>query len=124
MFVEYNPNPVGRRVGDCAVRAVSAALGMDWEDAYLTLAVNGFLMGDMPSADSVWSATLRQNGFKKHDSPADCLDCYTLSEFAEDHPVGVYVAKTDSHVAAIIDGSIYDSFDSGDEVLQYYWSLD
>ena len=27
-FIEYNNNPVGRRVGDCAVRAVSKALNM------------------------------------------------------------------------------------------------
>lgn len=26
MFVEWNPSPVGRRVGDCAVRAVSKAI--------------------------------------------------------------------------------------------------
>ena len=28
MYIEYNPNPCGRRVGDCAVRAISKAL--DW----------------------------------------------------------------------------------------------
>ena len=27
-------NPVGARVGDCAVRAISKALGISWEDAY------------------------------------------------------------------------------------------
>lgn len=26
MYIEYNPNPCGRRVGDCAVRAVAKAL--------------------------------------------------------------------------------------------------
>lgn len=46
---EYNPNPAGRKVGDCSVRAVSAALGVDWETAYALMAVAGFNMGDMPS---------------------------------------------------------------------------
>lgn len=34
MWVKYQPNPCGRNVGDCAVRAISKALGMDWETAY------------------------------------------------------------------------------------------
>lgn len=45
-FIEYNPNPVGRRVGDCAVRAISKALDMSWEAAYVTLALNGLQMCD------------------------------------------------------------------------------
>ena len=53
MFLEYNPNPAGRKVGDCSVRAVAKALNTDWETAYLMLASNGFAMGDMPSSDSV-----------------------------------------------------------------------
>lgn len=62
-WIEFNNNPVGRRVGDCAVRAVSRALDTDWENAYLSLVMNGYAMGDMPSSDSVWGATLRQHGF-------------------------------------------------------------
>jgi hypothetical protein len=46
-FIEYNPNPVGRRVGDCAVRAISKALGITWETAYLQLATNGLQMCDV-----------------------------------------------------------------------------
>ena len=52
-YIEYNPNPTGRRVGDCAVRAVAKALKVDWETAYMLLTMNGFSMGDMPSSDSV-----------------------------------------------------------------------
>ena len=33
-YVEWNPNPVGRKVGDCSIRAISKALGVDWETAY------------------------------------------------------------------------------------------
>lgn len=31
MFIYYNPNRLGKRVGDCAVRAVSKALNVDWD---------------------------------------------------------------------------------------------
>lgn len=47
MWVKYNPNPVGRQVGDCSIRAVAKALDIDWETAYALLSTNGFLMGDI-----------------------------------------------------------------------------
>lgn len=59
MYYEYNPNPVSRRVGDCAVRAVAKALDTDWETAYTLLVTNGFLMGDMPSSDRMGRFTSR-----------------------------------------------------------------
>jgi len=117
----YNPNPTGRAVGDCAVRAVAAALGTDWETAYALIANNGFLMGDMPSSNTVWGAVLRQNGFTRHTLPNTCPDCYTMERFAEEHPRGVYVVGTGNHVVAVIDGQILDAWDSSNEMPVYYW---
>lgn len=50
----HNENPDGRNVGDCTVRAISTALGQEWETTYIALALQGYLMGDMPSANHVW----------------------------------------------------------------------
>lgn len=121
MYREYNPNPVGRRVGDCAVRAISKALDIDWETAYLKNIINGFQMGDVPSSDSVWGATLRQNGFYRKSIPDTCPDCYTAKDFCEDHPQGVYVLGFGGHVATVKDGDLFDSWDSSNEIPQYYW---
>lgn len=118
---EYNPNPAGRRVGDCAVRAISAALGVDWETAYDLIADAGYNMGDMPSSDSVWGAVLRQNGFYRAAIPNTCPDCYTAADFAHDHQRGVYVLGFGGHVATIKDGRLYDSWDSSSAVPIYYW---
>lgn len=121
MYREYNPNPVGRRVGDCAVRAIAKALDIDWETAYLKNIINGFQMGDVPSSDSVWGATLRQNGFYRKSIPDTCPDCYTAKDFCEDHPKGVYVLGFGGHVATVKDGDLFDSWDSSNEIPQYYW---
>lgn len=118
---KYNPNPAGRSVGDCAVRAVSAALGTDWETAYKMIADAGFRMADMPSSNSVWGAVLRQNGFRRYAVPNTCPECYTLEQFAEDHPEGVYVVGTGNHVVTIRDGWVMDSWNSLMEVPQFYW---
>ena len=121
MWREFNNNPVGRRVGDCAVRAVAKALDTDWETAYTMLATNGFLMGDMPSSDSVWGATLRQHGFYRESLPNDCPDCYNAIDFMEEHPDGTYVLGFGGHVATVVDGNLYDSWDSSMENPQFYW---
>lgn len=123
--VYYNPNPVrSDGVGDCAVRAISKALDITWEKAYAMLCLNGFLMGDMPSSDVVWGSVLRQNGFSRETVPNTCPDCYTVSDFSEDHPEGVYVVKTDGHVATIVDGTLFDSWASDQQIPIYYWHKD
>ena len=121
MWIKYNPNPTGRFVGDCAVRAVSVALDIDWEEAYNLISDAGYAMGDMPSSDSVWGAVLRQHGFYRAAIPNSCPDCYTAEDFAADHPSGVFVLGFGGHVATVIDGDLYDSWDSSNEVPVYYW---
>lgn len=121
MWVEWNPNPVGRKVGDCSVRAVAKALNIPWEDAYLMIVINGFSMGDMPSSNSVWGAVLRQNGFYRMNLPDNCPDCYTVEDFCKDYPIGTYVLGFGNHVATVIDGTLFDSWNSSREIPQYVW---
>lgn len=121
MFVEFNPNPAGRRVGDCAVRAIAAALDIDWERAYALLCINGFQMCDLPNSDAVWGSVLRQNGFYRSTVEDSCPECYTAADFAADHPEGVFVLGFGGHVATIKDGDLYDAWDSSNEIPQYVW---
>lgn len=121
MWMEYNPNPAGRRVGDCSIRAVAKALDTDWETAYALIVTNGFAMGDLPHSDSVWGSVLRQHGFSRSAIPNTCPDCYTAEDFARDHPRGTYVLGFGGHVATIVDGNLYDSWDSSNEIPQYLW---
>ena len=121
VFEEYNPNPVGRHVGDCAIRAIAKALDIDWETAFILITVNAYQMGDMPSSDSVWGAVLRENGFYKKIIPNYCLDCYTVEDFCKDHPNGIFVLGFGGHVATVVDGKLYDSWDSSKEIPIYYW---
>lgn len=120
-FVLYNPNPTGRNVGDCAIRAVAKALKTDWETAYVMIAENGYAMGDVPSADSVWGSVLRQNGFYRKSIPNSCPDCYTAGDFARDNPRGTFVLGFGGHCATINNGILYDSWDSSQQIPQYVW---
>lgn len=120
-WIEFNNNPISRRVGDCAVRAVAKALETDWESAYIMIAKNGFQMCDMPSSDAVWGSVLRQNGFSREIIPNTCPDCFSVIDFCKAHPNGRYVLGTGSHAVCIVDGSYYDIWDCGKETVIYAW---
>ena len=121
-WVAFNPNPQKKGIGDCAVRAVAKALGVTWDAAYSMLAAKGYAMKDLPNANHVWGAVLRENGFDRRAVPNSCPDCYTAEDFATDHQEGIYVLGFGDHTAAVIDGQIFDSWDSSGEVPQYYWT--
>lgn len=121
MYSQYNPNPIGARVGDCTIRAISRATGETWERVYCGLCAEGLRLCDMPSANAVWGAYLRRHGFHRHALPDDCPDCYTVADFCRDHPRGTYVLAISGHVVCAQDGQYYDSWDSGAEVPAYYW---
>ena len=121
-YAYYNPNPAGRSVGDCAVRALAKALGQTWEETYAGLVLEGFIRGDLPNADSVWGPYLREHGFTRHLLPDTCPDCYTVADFAADHPRGTFILSMPGrHVLCVQDGQWHDSWDSGREVPAYYW---
>ena len=121
MYIYYNPNPIGKRVGDCSVRAISKALNVSWDDAYIAISEEGYKLGDMPSADYVWGSVLKQHGYTRHIIPNSCPNCYTTEMFCRDHPQGTYVLGFGNHVCTIVDGNIYDSWNSSDQVPVFYW---
>lgn len=78
-WISYNANPQNNRVGDCTVRAISAALDKEWEQVYIELCIQGFLMHDLPNADYVWGEYLYKNGFRRNILPCDNGCCVTVS---------------------------------------------
>lgn len=122
MYTYYNPNPDGKRTGDCVIRAIARVTGGTWEEIYAALAVQGMRDHEMPSTNAVWGNYLKAQGFKRRLLPDTCPDCYTVEKFARDNYQGAYIAATGSHVVAVVDGDYYDAWDSGNEVVTYYWT--
>ena len=61
------------------------------------------------------------DGFSRESIPNTCPECYTAGDFAEEHQKGTYVLGFGGHVATIVDGDLYDSWDSSEEIPQYVW---
>ena len=121
-FRYFSNNPLGKSVGDCVIRALSAVLNTDWDDVYINLCSIGLQEGDMPNSNAVFGKYLMSLGYRRRAIPDTCPDCYTIREFCYDHMIGKYVVCTGTHVVAVIDGDFYDTTaDSGSEVPQYYY---
>lgn len=122
MYKYYNPNPAGKLVGDCVIRGVSNVTEKDWNETYTGICLQGFDMKDMPSSNVVWANYLVSQGFGRTLLDDSCPLCYRVKDFCNDHPYGIYLLATGSHVVAVRDGNYYDAWDSGEEVPLYYWS--
>ena len=122
MYIYYNPNPRGAsRSGDCVVRALAKATGETWEEVYWELALLGYEIGDMPSINNTWAEFLLDKGFKRRNLEDTCPRCYTVRDFSNDNPEGVFVLGMGSHVVTVEDGNYYDAWDSGDEIPIYFF---
>ena len=122
MYIEYNPNPEEKKTDDCTIRALSKALNLTWSQAFAQLAAEAYKQKDMMHKNYVWGNVLMNNGFSRHSLPNTCPQCYTIADFAADHPKGTFVVGTGDHVVTIVDGDWWDSWDSGGQVpIVYYW---
>lgn len=122
-YIFFNPNPKGKKTSDCVIRMLCRIFDMSWREAYIDLSRVALRECEMPSSNFIWETYLKQNGFKRNNLPDTCPDCITVREFASLYSQGIFVACTGSHVVAVISGRYYDAWDSGDEVVSYFYSL-
>lgn len=94
MWVKCNPNPLGKMTGDCVIRAIAIATNQSWRETYRDLCRLGERMGDLPNANAVWGAYLREKGAEQFLLPESCPECITVEAFAQRYPGGVYVIGT------------------------------
>lgn len=107
-------------VGDCVIRAISKVENKSWEDVFVELMTTAYSLSDMPSSNYVVDQYLKSKGFIHRNLPNTCPDCYTARDFANEHQDKPYIVATGSHMIGI-NKNIYDSWDSSDEIVTYYY---
>lgn len=120
-FVKVNLNPLHRRVGDCVVRALSEALDQTWDETFAGVCMQGFIDKNMPDGNEVWGHYLVKKGFVREKIPDSYPPDYDVEDFARDNPIGTYILAIDGHVVCIRDGTIFDTWYSGEEHPAYVW---
>lgn len=121
MWRYANPNPCRTEEPDCVVRAIAIATGQTWDEVHTGLCLLSGEKCTMPSVNWLWGLYLKKRGFEKYLLSDDCPECMTVAEFAKAYPDGTHVIGTGNHAVAIKNGDWLDTWDSGDEVISYYY---
>lgn len=116
-FIYFNPNREGKHVGDCVIRALCCILQLDWDEAFLRLNMLAFEMADMPSSNEVWGRFLNLYGYIQ----VPVFTYYTINDFCKDRPYGKFIVCTGEHAVAVIDGHYYDTMDTGNKNVIFYY---
>ena len=115
--------------GDCGVRAMSIALGLDYDACYKELAQANKDNGRAKSVRSgimkdVYSAVLKRYGWVWHSAPDGLWYNGLCSRKARcsDLPCGTVIARQRRHFVAVADGEPQDIFDSSEKMVYGYWA--
>lgn len=120
-YVFKNENPLKKMVDDCVIRALATATGKSWDEVASELFIEQLNQKDLQNANSVWSVVIEKNGFVKKNLPCTYSSCYTVRQFANEHPHGIYVLGDGAHAVVCIDGYYVDTYDSGDRTVLFYF---
>lgn len=115
MFRYYNANPLGRRVNDCTVRAISLATERSWDETYEELSKFAQAQAIMLDETAYIDEYLERK-FKKICGCKDNVKI-TVGDFVEKNPVGTYLITMNGHITCCIDGCIYDTFNPKDRII-------
>lgn len=127
-FHYYNANPKNRITGDCAFRAISTALGQDYNKTVMEMAElmckTGYAMNDSKGENKYMESKgwVRYKQPRKNDNTK-----YTGKEFCKMVQSGIIKHKRilahigGHHVVAIVDGKVWDIWNSTDGTIGNYW---
>lgn len=125
-WVEFNPNPLGKEVDDCSIRAYCAAKDIEWDTAFdyaCEIAGNEKdIINSSPVCDKVIKEKL---GFilNKESKKVKPKDRPTVMEFACLHNSGTFILNCPKHLLTVKNGNYYDSWNSGKCKVKWFYEL-
>lgn len=128
-LIKYNANSRGTNTTDCVCRAISTAYAMKYNDVLKLLNKAQKKFGYTYKYLSVFGMVIHDLGAKVHIVSKD--NNQSLDQFADAHNSGTYIVCVSksvngnpSHVACVIDGDVYDTWDSRNQyVVKQYWEV-
>ena len=118
-FRYYNLNPNEEHRNDCVTRAISLASDLPYSKVRKKLRCIATLFDCPRICLSCYKHLIENVLYYK---PLNC-DGMTVEEFANLHPMGIYLARMNEHITCIIDNTIYDIFDCRNRFLTNAWEV-
>ena len=123
-FKWHNVNFKGKITGDCVVRAIALASGIDWKTEIMREANFDINTGYIARSD-VAKYLEYIGGWEKHKMPKhEDGTRYTVRELAEElknEPCPVIVSVA-NHLTCVVNGQIRDLWDCGYKCVGNYWT--
>lgn len=134
----YNANTRNNDVGDCVKRAISLALGRDYDQVGAELNKMKRALGQNAfNTPTVYNKYLKQFNVVPELLHPTAENSVTETQFAEAHPSGTYILEVGrpklrsgpynyylpDHLVAIIDGDIYDSWNSSNDIVHVVYKV-
>lgn len=124
-YVYYQPNEkdIKDEYGDCAIRALTKAMGMSWIEVFDELCRYARYYQCLPNQKPATHSFMEDSGWHYTSIPKGKR--ITVEDFAKSHK-GEYNLHVrvgyNTHFVAVVDGKYYDTWDSGKKLLYGYWS--
>lgn len=120
VYVYYNPHPKGLSTDDCVKRAIVVVTGKDYETVTRELNAYKAVTG-AKAFNSIKNLRYVEDVLKAKKIPLDSN--LTVEAFCEKHTTGRYVLDIDEHWSACVDGCIYDTWDCGNEKVNFAYEV-
>lgn len=121
-FHYYNANPHNRITTDCVIRAISTATEIPYNQVVMEMAELQCKTGFDPSENTLINKYLESKGWFKMKQPRKSDNTkYTGREWCKMFK-GTCIANIGGHhIVAIINGRVYDTWNSTDGCIGNYW---
>ena len=128
-FHLFNANPKKRVTGDCTFRAICTALEKPWETVVMEMAEvscrTGYAINDKKGIERY----LKEQGWIKMPQPKKANGtkytgkqfCKNINRFGLGKTLRVIANIGGHHIVAIVDGKVWDTWDSTDGCVGNYW---
>lgn len=121
---EFNPNPKGKRVDDCSIRAYCKANNLTWDDAFDIAVKVAKEEKDIINSSKVCHKIITEklgwtlNEASKKVKPKERE---TVQEFCLKHNYGKFILHVKGHLVAVENGCFYDSWNSGEKKVTHFY---
>lgn len=128
-FRYHNANPKGHRTGDCVYRAIATSTGKTWDEVLDGLVEIAHKYKYSVGCPECYGRYLESLGYSKMKQPRKPDNTkYTGHDFDEylsdqgrlfGYDIVAHIGG--HHIVAIVDGTVYDTWDSTDGSIGNYW---